>query len=42
MSKAALTDPEEIREGIKKAEYVKKGLYSFFLFVYVQLWGIVS
>lgn len=31
MGKAALTDPEEIRKGIEKAEYVKRGLYSFFV-----------
>lgn len=29
MRKATLTDPEEIRKGIEKAEYLKKGLYSF-------------
>lgn len=32
MSKAALTEPDEIKKGIERAEYVKKGLYSFFMF----------
>lgn len=27
MSNAGLTDPEKIKEGIKRAEYVKKGLF---------------
>lgn len=31
MGKAALTDLEEIKKGIEKAEYVKRGSYSFFM-----------